>query len=151
MKNSLQGAGERLVPVVRIRCLQAELPFYTSVAAGFPSPAGDYEEVRLSLDKYLIRNPATTFFLKVEGDSMRNAGIYHDDILIVDRSLTAQAGQVIVAVLNGEFTVKRLLRKEGRFCLKAENERYPLIEPGEYDEFQVWGVVIAVIHDPYEL
>lgn len=147
----LAGSGENLVPVVRISCLKLELPYYTSVSAGFPSPADDYEEVPLSLDSYIIRNPATTFFLRVEGQSMTGAGIYDGDILVVDRSLQAKSSDVIIAVLNGEFTVKRLIRDQGRFYLRPENPAYKPTEIGEHDEFQVWGVVIKVIHDPYEL
>lgn len=140
-----------VVPVLPISILDLELPFFQSVSAGFPSPADDYLEQRLSLDKYLIKNPSSTFFVKVEGVSMSGAGIYPDDILIVDRSLEAKNKDVIVAVLEGEFTVKRLIVHKGRYFLKAEHPDYPTIELEEQAEFMVWGVVTNVIHKPYEL
>lgn len=143
-------AGE-LVPIVPLCKLTTELPFYHSVSAGFPSPADDYEEERLNLDEHLVKNPAATFFVRVEGVSMTGAGIYPDDILVVDRSLEARPGDVIIAILDGEFTVKRLIRKNRRYFLKPEHPDYSLIPLGEDCEFQVWGVVTHVIHKPYEL
>jgi DNA polymerase V len=149
--NVKHGSKGTVVPVIPISVLSAELPFYASVAAGFPSPADDYMEERLSLDKYLIKHPDSTFFVKVEGHSMTGAGIYPDDILIVDRSLKAKAGDVIVAVLDGEFTVKRLAREAGRYFLKPEHPDYAPIPIEEGAAFMVWGVVTNVIHKPYEL
>lgn len=118
------------------------------VAAGFPSPATDHIDRRLDLNEYLVLHPEATFFLRVKGDSMTGAGIHHGDLLIVDRSLEAASGRVVVAALNGELTVKRLHRNRGRITLKAENPAYPDITVGDEHEFQVWGVVAHVVHTP---
>lgn len=143
--------GAALVPVIPLEKLTLELPFCGAVPAGFPSPADDYLEERLSLDKYIIKNPSSTFFLKVEGLSMKDAGIYPDDILVVDRSLEPQPGDVIIAVLEGEFTVKRFVREGGQYFLKPENKEYrPVLLHADLD-FLAWGVVTHVIHKPYEL
>ncbi len=118
----------------------------TCVPAGFPSPADDYLEERLDLNELLIDHPAATFFVKVVGDSMRDAGIISGDILVVDRSLEPGDGKVVVAVLNGEFTVKRIRStKEGVF-LVPENPDYPLKQVSGEDSFEVWGVVTSAIH-----
>lgn len=128
-----------------------KIAYYESVSAGFASPADDYLEENLSLDRYLIKNPSTTFFLRVEGMSMIGAGIYPNDILIVDKSLRAKNKDVIVAVLAGEFTLKRFIKNNDRYFLKAENKQYPTMEITGREDFQVWGVVTAVIHNPKEL
>lgn len=140
-----------IVPIIPIEALSLEVKIYHSVIAGFPSPADDYLEERLSLDKYLIKNPSSTFFVRVEGDSMIGAGIYPDDILIVDRSLEARSGDVVVAVLDNEFTVKRLIKSSKHALLKPENPAYPAIKVDEDSNFMIWGVVTNVIHKPYEL
>lgn len=118
----------------------------SSVAGGFPSPAEDYIEKRLDLNELLIDHPVATFYVRVEGDSMEGAGIFSGDILIVDRSLTASHGKIVVAVLNGEFTVKRFVRKGEGIVLQPENNRYKAIAVENEDDFQVWGVVTYVIH-----
>jgi DNA polymerase V len=120
--------------------------FPTGVRAGFPSVADDESGEGLNLNSYLIPHPAATFFIRVVGDSMQGAGIFSGDLLIVDRSLEAVDGKIIVAVLNSEFTVKRLLKREGRLILQAENPAYPSIPIHKESEFQVWGVVTYVIH-----
>ena len=117
-----------------------------SVAAGFPSPADDYIEVGLDLNELLIRHPSSTFFLRVSGDSMLDAGIQHGDLLVVDRSLDARPGQVVVAVLDGAFTLKRLARHQGRLRLEAANSAYPPLELHQCGDVQIWGVAIHVIH-----
>ena len=122
------------------------LLFGTRIPAGFPSPADDYIENTLDLNEYLIRHPAATFFVKVTGDSMTGAGINSGDILIVDRSVTAVNGSVIVAVINGEFTVKRFFRNGSMIQLAPENPAYKLIEVKSGSDFEVWGVVMHVIH-----
>ena len=100
------------------------LPFFeTGLSAGFPSPAEDYFEQALDLHELLIDHPAATFFVRVEGDSMRDAHIYSGDILIVDRSLTAQNGKIVVALLNGSFTVKRLKIKGKKIFLIPEMQK----------------------------
>ncbi len=120
--------------------------FISAVAAGFPSPAGDQVESSLDLNRHLIANPAATFFVRVAGDSMTGAGIHHDDILVVDRSLEPASGRVVIAVVDNELTVKRLRRRNGRFFLAAENPGYPEIEISGESELTVWGVVTFVIH-----
>lgn len=117
-------------------------------AAGFPSPASDHIDQCLDLTEYLVLHPEATFFLRVKGDSMTGAGIHHGDLLIVDRSLEAASGRVVVAVLNGELTVKRLQRSRGRITLRAENPAYPDIAVEDGQELQIWGVVAHVVHTP---
>lgn len=116
------------------------------VKAGFPSPAQDYEEAPLDLNQLLIRHPAATYFVRVDGDSMQGAGIFHDDVLIVDRSLTPLDGQIVVAVLSGEFTVKRMEQCNARCRLLAAHPGYPPIDVTPDMDFEVWGVVTYVLH-----
>lgn len=117
-----------------------------TISAGFPSPADDYIEGRLDLNQHLIKHPAATFFVRATGDSMIGAGIHSGDLLVVDRALTPGENSVVIAVLNGELTVKRLLKKDGRLFLAADNSKYPPIEISEGASFEVWGVVTNVIH-----
>ena len=98
------------------------------VAAGFPSPADDYVDAGIDLNEQLIRHPSSTFFLRVSGDSMTGAGIHDGDLLVVDRSLDPRPGRVVVAVLDGGFTLKRLVRHQGRLRLEAANPQYPALE-----------------------
>lgn len=122
-------------------------PLYaTRVTAGFPSPADDYIEAKLDLNQHLVKHPAATFFVRVEGDSMVGAGIYPDDILVVDRSLKPSNGKIVIAVVNGELTVKRLQMKQGNLRLLPENDQYPVIHITEEMNFSLWGVVTNVIH-----
>ena len=103
-----------------------KIPLLTdSVSAGFPSPADDHTEENIDLNEYLISNPFSTFFLRVKGDSMINAGIKDKDLIIVDKSLTARPGNIIIAMIDGEFTIKRLSIKNNELYLKAENHNYP--------------------------
>lgn len=123
------------------------LPFFLSkISAGFPSPADDFIERHLDLNELLIKHPAATFFVKVQGESMINAGIHDNDILVVDRSLTAENGTIIIGTLNGEFLVKRLKKYAGRMGLFAENVQFKPIFINDSDNFEVWGVVTNVIH-----
>jgi DNA polymerase V len=123
------------------------LPVYVSkVPAGFPSPADDFVEQKLSLDEHFIRNRAATFIVKVSGDSMLGAGIHPGDHLIVDRSLEVRDRRVVVAALDGELVVKRIRRRSGRLYLESENPGFQPIEVGDASEFSVWGVVTYVIH-----
>ena len=123
------------------------LPFFgTPVPAGFPSPAGDYEEDRLDLNRHLIRNPPATFFIRASGESMLGAGIHPGDLLIVDRSLEPRDGAVVIAALDGQMTVKRLRLRNKAILLEPENDRYsPCRIDGDAD-LVVWGVVTHVIH-----
>lgn len=120
--------------------------FLESVSAGFPSPAEDYLEDKLDLNDLLIRNPASTFFVRVTGDSMINSGIHSGDILVVDRSLDPKNGSIVIAVINGELTVKRLSRSNGSISLIPENPNYKKIDITAEMNFEVWGVVSSVIH-----
>jgi len=120
--------------------------FMATVPAGFPSPAADYEEGKLDLNRHLIRNPAATFFVRVTGDSMVKAGIHNGDLLVVDRSIEPRDKNVVIAVVNGELTVKRIRIRKSRLTLEAENEAYQSQEINEEIEFEVWGVVTNVIH-----
>jgi len=124
-----------------------KLPLYLSkIYAGFPSPADDYLDKRLDLNEFLVKHPAATFFVRVEGDSMIDAGIYSGDMLIVDRSIEAKNNKIIVAVVNGEFTVKRFRKTKGKVYLISENSAFRPIEVNEDIDFEIWGVVVHVIH-----
>lgn len=124
-----------------------DLPLYSNkVSAGFPSPADSYIECKLDLNTYLIKHPAATFFLRVSGDSMQNAGIQSGDMLIVDKSLEPSDGKIVIAAIDGELTVKRLVKKAGRVQLMPENEAYPIIEVKDNQDLVIWGVVTHVIH-----
>lgn len=120
--------------------------FATKISAGFPSPADDYMEGKLDLNKYLIKHPAASFFIRVIGDSMINAGIFDGDLLIVDRSLEALSGKIVIAVIDGDLTVKRLLKKQHKIYLAAENPNYSNIEIRDESSLHIWGVVTNVIH-----
>ena len=117
-----------------------------SISAGFPSPAEDYIEMGIDLNKTLIRNPISTFFLRVSGNSMINAGIHNNDLLIIDRSINANPGHIVVAILDREFTLKRLIKENDNYYLKADNADYPAIDLYQYENVQIWGVAIYSIH-----
>ena len=117
-----------------------------SVSAGFPSPADDYTEENIDLNEHLISNPFSTFFLRVKGDSMINAGIKDKDLIIVDKSLIAKPGDIVIAMIDGEFTIKRLSIKNDELYLKAENHNYPDFSFKDHIDVQIWGVVIYSIH-----
>ena len=122
------------------------LPLYGSrVAAGFPSPADDYLEGHLDLNRYLITDSAACFMVRVSGDSMQGAGILDGDLLVVNRSLPPRHGRIVLAVVGGEFTVKRLYQRDGRTALLPENPAYPAIDIGPGQSLQVWGVVSACV------
>jgi DNA polymerase V len=120
--------------------------FLASVSAGFPSPAEDYIEGRLDLNRHLIKHPAATFFVRVAGDSMIGAGIHPGDILVVDRALEPQDSNVVIAVIDGELTVKRISQRQDKLFLVPDNQAYEPLEIVESMEFEVWGVVTSVIH-----
>ena len=124
------------------------VPYIISkVSAGFPSPADDYLENNLNLDKLLIKNRPSTFLIRAGGDSMINIGIYDGDILIVDRSLDAKSKDIVIASIFGELTVKKLLIDiHGNPQLKSENELYSNIEIKNKEDLIIWGVVTSVIH-----
>lgn len=123
------------------------LPLYLSkVSAGFPSPAENDIAERLDLNEYLIKHPAATFLVRANGQSMVNAGINENDILVVDRSLTPTDGKIVIAAVDGQLTVKRLKIKNGQLTLLAENPKHKPIEILEGNEVYIWGVVTNVIH-----
>ncbi|QJT10246.1 LexA family protein [Oceanidesulfovibrio marinus] len=125
---------------------EQEFPFYLSaVPAGFPSPAEDYVEGTLDLNEYLVRHPAATFFVRVVGDSMRDAGIESGDLLVVDRALNPVSGRIVVAAVGGELTVKRLVEQGGSLLLMPANPAYTPLDVTEDDSFAAWGVVTAVV------
>lgn len=120
--------------------------FLAQVQAGFPSSAENDLDKTLDLNTLLIAHPSATFFVRVAGDSMRNAGIASGDILVVDRSLEATDNKIVIAIVNREFTVKRLKIQQGKIFLVPENPAYPILEMKDENDFQVWGVVTYVIH-----
>ena len=119
--------------------------FLSRVAAGFPSPAEDYVEGSLDLNEHLIAHREATFFMRVQGHSMTGAGIADGDLLVVDRSIEAGDGDIVVAVVDGELTVKRLWRRGARVRLLAENPAYAPIELKDGQELAVWGVVTSIV------
>lgn len=120
------------------------IPLYSSpVAAGFPSPAQDYVEGTLNLDQLMIERPAATFFVRVDGESMAGAGICPGDILVVDRSIKPRSQHIVIACIDGDFTVKRLIQQGQGYTLVAEN---PLTPPVQINEScHIWGVVTGVV------
>ena len=124
-----------------------EIPLIESaVPAGFPSIAEDYVDRALNLQELLVKHPAATFFVRVKGTSMLDAGIQTNDILIVDRALTPTHNKIVIARINGELTVKRLHIEANRVMLIAENKSYDPIEITSSMDFEVWGVVTFIIH-----
>lgn len=118
----------------------------TSICAGFPSPAEGYTHDRINIHEFLVQNNAATFLVRVNGHSMLGAGIHHQDILVVDRSINPSNNHVVIAILNGQFTVKRLKKNQQKISLVAENPTYKPIEISESDDLIIWGVVTYVIH-----
>ena len=124
------------------------VPYILSrISAGFPSPADDYIENNLSISELLIKNQLSTFLMKASGESMIEAGINDGDVLVVDRSLEARSRDIVIAIFEGNLTVKRLIIKaDGSAILKAENPLYKNILISEYTELEIWGVVTSAIH-----
>ncbi len=123
------------------------IPFFAStIKAGFPSPADDFIERTLDLNELLIKHPAATFFVKVKGNSMIGSGINSGDTLIVDRAMEATDNKIVIAVLNGEFTVKRIKKINDKLYLVPENNQFKPIEIKPDHDFQIWGVVTYAIH-----
>ena len=122
------------------------LPFVESgIQAGFPSPANDHLDITIDLNKELVKHPSATFYARVRGDSMRDAGIEEGDLLVVDRSLEPVSGKIAVCCLNGEFTVKRLSIEPTACILLPANNQYKPIRVSSSDDFLVWGMVVHVI------
>lgn len=119
--------------------------FDTGISAGFPSPADDFKEHRLSLDEELVKNKEATFYARVSGQSMIGAGLDDNDLLVIDRSLEPENNKIAVCFLDGEFTVKRLRVSDGEVWLQPENPDYPIINITEENNFLIWGIVTNVI------
>lgn len=117
----------------------------TGISAGFPSPADDFRETRISLDEELITNKEATFFAKVSGQSMIGAGLDDKDLLVIDRSIEPANNKIAVCFLDGEFTVKRLRVENNEVWLQPENPNYPIIKITEENDFVIWGIVTSVI------
>ncbi len=120
--------------------------FMNPIKAGFPSPATDYIESELDFNTYLINNKSATYAARAQGDSMIDAGIFPDDLLIIDRSITAKSNDIIIASIDKEFTVKRFIKNNTGIFLYPENPNYPIIPITEDCEFTIWGVVTFNIH-----
>jgi DNA polymerase V len=134
-------------PIAFGKCTNLKLPLVSaSVEAGFPSPADDHLERGIDLNEELIRNPAATFLVRVKGESMRDAGIHSGDTLIVDKSLSPTDRKIVVAMIDGNFTVKRFRKRGGHVFLEAENPDFPPIEVTEGQELSIFGVVSYIIH-----
>jgi len=115
------------------------------ISAGFPSPAGDFKQERISLDQELIKNKEATFFARVSGESMINAGLEDGDLIVIDRSIEPSNNKIAVCFIEGEFTVKRLIVKRNKIWLKPENSSYKPIEIKDDDQLIIWGIVTNVI------
>ena len=127
---------------------ESHLPLYScTVQAGFPSPADDYMEGKLDLNEHLVKHPAATFFVRAAGYSMIKAGIHPGDILVVDRSIEAKHGKIVIAVVDGQLTVKRLHKSVQETYLMPENEEFEPIRFEEDSEVVIWGVVTNVLHE----
>ena len=114
-------------------------------SAGFPSPADDFKEIRISLDKELVKNKEATFYARVDGDSMVGAGLEDGDLLVIDRSKNPVNGKIAVCLVDGEFTVKRIKKEKDKLYLMPENKKYEPIELKEESELIIWGIVEYVI------
>lgn len=119
------------------------LPLFGPIAAGFAAPVEEHAEEQITIEKYLVKNRANTFLLRVKGDSMINAGIHEGDLVVVERSKQPKPNDIVVGVLDGEFTLKRLKKDKGKFYLQAENPDYPDLHA--LDELKVAGVVVGLI------
>jgi len=115
------------------------------ISAGFPSPADDFKETRISLDRELVKNKEATFYARVDGDSMIGAGLEDGDLLVIDRSLDPENGKIAICLVDGEFTVKRIKKEKNKLYLMPENKKYKPIELKEENELIIWGVVEYVI------
>ena len=125
---------------------QLELPIIQEgINAGFPSPAMDFEQAKIDLNRYLIKRPASTFFAKVKGNSMEGAGIYEGNLLIIDKSIEPKTEQIAVCFLDGEFTVKRIRIEKDCIWLVPENEAYQAIKVTQDNNFIIWGIVTHII------
>ena len=146
MNKAEQGVSLQFYRPASFPRLRVPLPHFAGeVRAGFPSPADDHMEGEFDLNELLISNPPASFLVRVSGESMKEADICHGDLLIVDRSVEARDGHIVVACLDGEFTVKRLRQEGKRVWLQPANVDFPRIEVNRERDFQVWGVVTGKV------
>lgn len=132
--------------IIKLKRSNTKIPLLLSrVSAGFPSPADDYLEDKISFDDMLIKNRPATYLMKVSGNSMTGAGIYPDDLLVVDRSVKPIHNKIVVACVEGEYTLKRFCLLGGKVILRAENKNYTDIKINNEEEFSVFGVVTAIV------
>jgi SOS regulatory protein LexA len=138
-------------PKGRIKILEQEheefmpmtLPLFGPIAAGFAAPVEEHAEETITIENYLVRDKSSTFLLRVKGDSMIDAGIQEGDLVVVERGREPKLNEIVVGILDGEFTLKRLIKDKGKFVLKAENSKYPLLHARE--ELKTAGVVRGVV------
>ncbi len=123
--------------------------YLNSVCAGFPSPANDYLEGEIDLNRYLINNPLATFIVKSQGNCMLQAGIHSGDLLIVDRSIKSKNNSIVIASINGDLTVKRVKTSGEKFFLTSDNSSYRNVKINNESDIFIWGTVTKVIHDVY--
>ena len=138
---------------LQLHAISKRVPFKiplmnATITAGFPSPADDHLDLPVDLNEYLVKHPAATFYVRVQGDSMDGAGIHQGDLLIVDRAESYGTGSIVLAVLDGEFTVKKLMKKNESLYLLSSNTAYQPIKIEAESDFKVWGVVTYIIHGP---
>jgi|TARA_B100000446_G_C10343541_1_gene266822 DNA polymerase V len=128
---------------------ELKIPLFESgVSAGFPSPADDYLDLPIDLNEFLIKHPAATFYVRVKGNSMEGAGIRNGDLLIVDRAEEPRNKSIVLGIIDGEFTVKRIKKKGSDLYLMPDNPEFKPIKINDNMNFQVWGVVTYVVHKP---
>lgn len=129
-----------------LKSVELERPLIsTSISAGFPSPANDFLDVKIDLNRYLIKNPSTTFYGRAKGDSMKDCKIDDGDLLIIDKSIRPKSGLIAVCFIDGDFTVKIIKIEKKRCWLVAANEKYKPILVTEENDFLIWGIVIHVV------
>lgn len=143
--NSIVAEIERHEPLLVSSAPIHVLELMATVRAGFPSPAEDLGAKRIDLTAKLIKHPQATFLMKARGESMKDAGIFDGDVLVVDRAIQARSGHVVIAVIEGEFVCKTLSMRAGRMKLKAANPGHPDIVPKDSQTVEIWGVVIHAI------
>lgn len=142
---SQPGISQMPLPLAQYPVLSVQPEISHRISAGFPSPAADYTEDGLDLNVLLVQHKAASFFFTVEGDSMRDAGILDGDKVVVDRSVAPLHGHIVIAVIDSEYTLKRLFCQRGRVELRPDNPAYKAICLGEGSELQIWGVVTGVV------
>ncbi len=147
-KTQQQGSNEGNTPFIpHPNALNIERPFFlNAVSAGVPLAADDHIDCMLDLNAHLINNPSTTFFVRVAGDSMTGANIFDGDLLVVDRSLKPKIQDIVIAIINGDLTVKRFMSSDKGVILKAENSEHADIHISSDTDFTIWGVVMHIIH-----